>query len=173
MALYPLPQNGIEPTMIEPPSIDHLYRDPDYTLPVVIAIVPARSGDPTDNHWMLIWTVYSSIQTGYIVRRLQVAQEQGFNHLTNWGALTVTAGTLTTTAQKFSVGEMTLSQRKHLERIALGTQVMMPNGQWNCQNWITAVLKEAVNQYLLDGRIVDQALYAARQVQPHSTSSWY
>lgn len=173
MALYPLPQNGIEPTMIEPPSIDYLYRDPDYTLPVLIAVVPARSGDPTDNHWMLIWTVYSSVATGHIIRRLQIVQEQGFDHLTNWGALTVTAGSLTIEAQKFSVGEMTLSERRDLERIALGTQVMMPNGHWNCQNWITDVLKKAVNQYLLDYRNVDRALYSARQVQPLSNSSWY
>ena len=32
MVLTPLPQNGIEATMIEPPSINRLYPDPDETL---------------------------------------------------------------------------------------------------------------------------------------------
>ena len=54
-----------------------------------------------------------------------------------------------------------------MERISLDTQVMMPNGEWNCQNWTTDVLKEAVKQSLLDSRVVDRVLIAAREIQPH------
>ena len=55
-----------------------------------------------------------------------------------------------------------------MERIALDTQVMMPNGEWNCQtwNWTTDVLKEAVKQNFLDSRVVDRVLIAAREIQP-------
>ena len=104
-----------------------------------------------------------------IIRRLRIVQEQGFDHLTNWGPspLTVTADELTNPSQKHSIGDLTLSQRKDLERIA---PVMMPNGEWNCQNWTTNVLKEAVGKKLLDSRIVDRVLVSAGEIQP--LSSW-
>ena len=35
----------------------YLYSDLDETLSVKLVIVLACSGDPTDSHWMLIWTV--------------------------------------------------------------------------------------------------------------------
>ena len=168
MALTALPRNGIESTMIEPPSIDHLYPDSDKTLSVLLAIVPAGSGDSTDNHWMLEWTV--SEGNNSVVRRLQIVREQGFDHLTNWGPVTVTADELTNPSQKFSVGDLTLSQRKDLEKIAMDTPVMVPNGEWNCQNWTTNVLKEAVGKKLLDSRIVDRVLISAGEIQP--LSSW-
>ena len=168
MVLTALPQNGIEATMIEPPSIDHLYPDPDETLSVHLAVVPACSGGPTDNHWMLMWTV-SDGDHDPIVRRLQIVREIGFDHLTNWGPLTVTSDELTNPSKKYSVGELTLSQRKDLERIALDTPVMMPNGEWNCQNWTTDVIKEAMKQKLLESRIVDGVLISARGIQPLST----
>ena len=53
------------------------------------------------------------------VRRLQIVQEQGFDHLTNWGPLTVTADELTNPSQKYWIGDLTLSQQKDLERIAM------------------------------------------------------
>lgn len=112
---------------------------------------------------MLTWTVFDGDEL--IVRRLQIAQETGYNHLTNWGPLTVTADD-TKDSPKFSLGELTLRQRKVLEGIARDTPVMMPNGEWNCQNWTTDVLKEAVKQNLLDNGIVDEVLIAAHEVEP-------
>jgi hypothetical protein len=164
MALTTLPYNGIEPTMVEPPSIDHLYPDLDVTVPVLLVIILAGdSSDSTDNHWMLTWTVFDDNEL--IVRRLQIVQETGYNHLTNWGPLTVTADDITKSSPQLSLGELTLSQRKVLEGIARETPVMMPNGEWNCQNWTTDVLKEAVKQNLLDNGIVDEVLVAAREVE--------
>ena len=43
----------------------YLYSDPDKT---ELVIVLTCSGDPTDNHWMLIWTV--SDGNDPIVRRV-------------------------------------------------------------------------------------------------------
>ena len=149
--------------MVEPPSIDHLYPDLDYTLPVLLISIPARSGDPADNHWIVTWTISDDKEV--IIRRLQIVQETGYNHLTNWGPLTVTAGDTTKSSPQFSLGKLSLSQRKVLEKIARETPVMMPNGEWNCQNWITDVLKEAVKQNVLDNGIVNEALIAARQVE--------
>ena len=177
MALTMLPHNGIEPTMIEPPSIDHLYPDPDTTLHVKLIIIPALSGDSSDNHWMLTWTVSDGNEP--IIRRLQIVEETGYNHLTNWGPLTVTADDTTTSSPQFSLGELTLSQRKVLEAIAQNTPVMMPNGEWNCQNWTADVITEAVKQNLLNNGIVDEVLIMARRVEAaaseaHSSScsSW-
>ena len=74
MVLTALPKNGIEATMIEPPSIDHLYPDPDESLSVELAVIPACSGDPTDNHWMLDyirWQLsYSQAPRGRLRARL-------------------------------------------------------------------------------------------------------
>ena len=159
MALTTLPNNGIESTMIEPPSIDHLYPDPDVTVPVLLSIFPACSGDPRDNHWMLRWKVSDGKEL--IIRHLQIVRETGYNHLTNWGPLTVTADDSTKSSPYLSLGELTLSQRRVLEGIARETPVMMPNGEWNCQNWVIDVLKEAVKQNLLDNEIVDKVLIGA------------
>lgn len=174
MALTMLPNNGIESTMIEPPSIDHLYPDLDVTLPVMLIVNRACSGEPTDNHWMLTWTLSDGDGDDdddvRVIRRLQIVKEIGYNHLTNWGPLTNTADNITKSSPQFSLGELTLSQRKVLEGIAREAPVMMPNGEWNCQNWTTDVIKEAVKQNLLDNGIVDEVLIAAREVQ--AESSW-
>ena len=147
-----LPYNGIEPTMIEPPT-SITCTDPDVTLNVFLNVIRARS---TDNHWMLTCTVSNGI-----IRRLQIVRETGYNHLTNWGPLTVTAGNTTKFSPQIWVGELTPSRRKVLEGIAWNTPVMMRNGEWNCQNWTTNVLMEAVRQNLLKNEIVDRALITA------------
>ena len=46
----------------------YLYSDPDETFSVELVIVLTCSGDPTDNHWMIIWTV--SDGNDPIVRRV-------------------------------------------------------------------------------------------------------
>ena len=46
----------------------YLYSDPDETFSVELVIVLTCSGEPTDNHWMLIWTV--SDGNDPIVRRV-------------------------------------------------------------------------------------------------------
>lgn len=39
-------------------------------------------------------------------------------------------------------------------------------GYYDCQNWTTDVLEEAVKQNLLDSRVVVRVLIAAREIQP-------
>ena len=163
MALNTLPNNGIESTMYKPPSIDHLFPDPDETIPVLLNIISAPSGNPRDNHWMLLWKIFNGQHL--IIRRLQVVQEIGYDHLTNWGPLTVTADDITKSSPHLSLGELTLSQRRVLEGIAQETPVMVPNGEWNCQNWVIDVLKEAVKQNLLDNEIVDKVLIVASDIK--------
>lgn len=160
--LIPLANNGVEHSMVEPPSIDHLYRDPDTSLPIRLIVVPAFSSDPADNHWMVVWTV--SEQDDLIIRQLQIVRETGYDHLTNWGAITVTADDRTRHAPKFSLGELTLSQRKSLEGVAQETPVMMPNGEWNCQHWVADVLEKAVEQDILVKEVVEKVLASARMV---------
>jgi len=148
--------------MVEPPSIDHLYPDLDASQPIRLIVVPSVTSNPTDNHWMMVWTV--SDHDDLIIRRLQIVREIGYDHLTNWGAVTVTAGDMTKHSPRFRLGELTLSQRKNLEGIAQETRVMTPNGEWNCQHWITDVLEKAVEENLLVKKVVERALTAARMV---------
>ena len=93
-----LPNLGREapPFMYRPIDLAPL-RVPEYTDQEVITPVHLRVLRAADaNHWWLDWPVgvrhnYHRARRGDAVKRLQVVQERGHAHLTNWGALTVIA----------------------------------------------------------------------------------
>ena len=124
---------GVPPTIERPVDNDHLYRDPHCTLVVEHIVTQATSGIARDNHWMLGWVLARSPEV--VHRRVHIVQEQGVNHLTNWGAMTKVASTNTMRlTQSFNLKVMTLAQRKQLEAIGNATQVRVPDGNWNCQD---------------------------------------
>ncbi|KAK0500805.1 hypothetical protein EDD18DRAFT_1348222 [Armillaria luteobubalina] len=132
------------------PPIDLSYWSPDPDAEVPVHIMVTRiSGftDLRDLHWKLVWVVNVTEDDGDVQiyhRRLEVVQEIGCNHLTNWGAVTQVE---TASSKRFNprnvVATMTLAQRKELERLAAGVRVEEPNGVWNCQDWIVTVLQQA------------------------------
>jgi hypothetical protein len=54
------------------------------------------------------------------------------------------------------------AQRVALEEIAARTEVRVPNGEWNCQDWVIEVLVSAVDDDLISPGDRDAALSAAR-----------
>ncbi|KAG7451991.1 uncharacterized protein BT62DRAFT_959948 [Guyanagaster necrorhizus] len=132
------------------PPIDLHYWNPDPDTEVPIHIMVTRiSGftDLRDLHWKLVWavkTVEKDKDVQIFHRRLEVVQEIGFNHLTNWGAVTQVE---TTSSKRFNprkvITTMNLAQRKELEKIAARVRVEEPDGVWNCQDWIVTVLQQA------------------------------
>lgn len=145
-----------------PPNIDHLFRDPDKPLPVILLIVPSDDpkATPKDSHWQIYWTVFQDPQQR-VVRKVHITRELNCAHLTNWGPITATAEEQTNRCPEFELGNMTLAQRTELEKIASETEVEVPNGEWNCQNWIVEVLNEAIAVGLFSTAQVSKVLHEA------------
>jgi hypothetical protein len=72
---------------------------------------------------------------------LHIVRELGFPHLTNWGPMTKNIEA--DSAQFISLCYMSLEKRKRLEAIASQEPVAVPDGKWNCQDWIVSVLEKA------------------------------
>ncbi|KAJ7136868.1 hypothetical protein C8R44DRAFT_608325 [Mycena epipterygia] len=144
---------------IGPVGIEHLYRDPDSPLTVELLInrsYPELRGQ----HWALSWTVGYLSPTHKVQRVLHIVREIGCDHYTNWGPLTRSFDPLDLVS--VPVAQLTLEQRRALERIAAETRVCVPNGEWNCQDWVMEVLARAVETDLLSAGERDAALSVAQ-----------
>lgn len=142
-------------------GIDHLFRDPDLSLPVELLInraYPQLRGQ----HWAISWTVgdISGSPTHKVQRILHIVTELGFKHYTNWGPLTRSFDPLELAA--VPIATLTLVQRRALEDIAAETRVCVPNGEWNCQDWIIEVLGRAVEEDLVSAMEMDTAIRLAQ-----------
>jgi hypothetical protein len=109
-------------------------------------------------HWKIIWTVATSAEGNDIHRQLHAVREVGYDHLTNWGPYTATAGLEAHIAPRISVKKMTYSERRALEEIAVRTLAMVPDGVWDCQTWVKAVFAEANQMGLLGSCETDRAI---------------
>ena len=54
-----------------------------------------------------------------------------------------------TRSRLIHLGDVDLTGRKRLEEIASATPVVVPDGVWNCQDWIMSVLQTAVEEAVL------------------------
>jgi hypothetical protein len=84
-------------------------------------------------HWKMIWTVATSAEGNGVHRQLHTVREVGYDHLTNWGPYTATAGFEALIAPRIFVKKMTYSERRALEEIVVRTQAMVPDGVWDCK----------------------------------------
>jgi hypothetical protein len=142
---------GKPPGKRPPNQVDHLFKERDEELAVVLFVTRStvRPYNPRNNHWILAWEL-GTYGINPIHRRIGVVQEAGIDHLTNWGPLTKSASTATVTKTiGIHVKTMTLDERQKLEEIAGNTQVLRPDGEWNCQNWLITVLETAEAQGLI------------------------
>ncbi|KAJ7936474.1 hypothetical protein B0H13DRAFT_1551408, partial [Mycena leptocephala] len=123
-----------------PVGIDHLNPDPDRPL-VVNILIDRRLSDLRSQHWAISWTIPSSPGSN-IHRVSHIVTEIGFHHYTNWGPLTQNFD-----PEKWDtvpIGLLSREQRTNLEKIVSKTGVYLPNGEWNCQDWVIKVLDHAV-----------------------------
>ncbi|KAF7334652.1 hypothetical protein MVEN_02295700 [Mycena venus] len=142
-----------------PIDLSHLYRDPESPLVVELLINRAHP-DQRGQHWALSWTVGDLPPRHKVQRILHIVREVGYYHYTNWGPLTRTFDPLELEA--ISIAQLTRAQRGALEAIAGRTEVCVPNGEWNCQNWVMEVLECAVADGLVSAAERDAALDAAK-----------
>lgn len=80
------------------------------------------------------------------------------SHLVNWGAFTASSKLLPGPVVAFCLGTFTLDQRRMFEAIAWNVRVMEPDGEWNCQNWVAAVLSVAVERGLISAAKVREVI---------------
>ncbi|EIM80990.1 uncharacterized protein STEHIDRAFT_161997 [Stereum hirsutum FP-91666 SS1] len=182
----PLPNQG-RYSNLGPPNLDWIYPDPDSPLPISLLVVPppqprlittpATSSFHTskDNHWALYWPVHPPTawsQSRRIIRRIHVQHDPGRDHLTFWGPLTVIEEESaeeverSTRMRRFEMGEVGKMERVLLEEIAREVDVMEPDGEWNCQDWVREVLRRAVEKGVLEGVVCERVLREAEGVMP-------
>jgi len=146
-----------------PVDIDHIYRDPDVELPVLL--LATRSKDPKstprDTHWKLAWQVGMSPSGVAIRRQIHIIRDSGANHLTNWGPLTKSCEGYT---KAVTLTIMPLEGRRLLEKIAHSTPILKVNGGWNSQDWLQDVLEASVRQGLVSSEERDVAVRAISDV---------
>ncbi|KAJ6586520.1 hypothetical protein DFH09DRAFT_1308537 [Mycena vulgaris] len=142
-----------------PVGIEHLHKDPD--LPLAVELLINRTyPDLRGQHWTISWTVGNLPPRHKVQRVLHIVREIGCDHYTNWGPLTRSFNPLEYAS--VPIAELTLAQRRTLEGIAARTEVCVPNGEWNCQDWVIEVLECAVQADLLSAEERNAALRAAQ-----------
>jgi hypothetical protein len=150
--------NGRPSGRLSPVGVEHIFRDPDIDLPVEL-LVNTDHPDPRARHWSISWTVGQSSGGHRVQRVLHIVQEVGLNHYTNWGPKTRMFEAVV--SNPILIASMSKAQRLALEKISESTGVFFPNGQWNCQDWVAEVLRQAVEQGLLTTEQRDRVLAAA------------
>lgn len=163
-ALVLMPDMGRPQGRLPPVDVDFIYPDPPTSLDVKL-LVFNNHDDPRGRHWAVVWEVEDKADgKHHVLRHLEIVQEIGFNHLTNWGPI---SKTLNVAAPPVPIAflhlaQLTLEDRRKLEAIARETGVYVPNGNWNGQDWIEMVLRQAVTQGLFAEEDVHRALHAAK-----------
>jgi len=163
-----LPNMGRPPGKQPPIQVDHLYKERDEDLMVILHVIRSNIHpyNPRDNHWILAWEL-GTYGTFPIHRKMSIIREAGADHLTNWGTLTKSTSTSSVgQVVEIPLKKMALSQRKKLEDIGNRTQIVKPDGKWNCQDWIVTVLEAAEAQGLVSRdewtKAVEAALRASK-----------
>ncbi|TFK53988.1 hypothetical protein OE88DRAFT_1732724 [Heliocybe sulcata] len=157
---------------------------PDLPGPTTISILVCPHSDiqgitqvftPKDHHWMLLWGPVKL--EGRYYRVIQATREwdpranptiastaRRLDFLTNPGPKTLSLTTKTEEHGKFvPVGVLSPEARMVLERIAKNHPVHVPDGAWNCQDFVAEILGKAVDQGLFDRTAVDDALKVAEK----------
>ncbi len=159
MAPEYLPEQGRRGLTILPPlNNDHLARDNEVDQEVVLFVYGPGGGttSPRDLRWSLAWQVSNG---GWKHIHVTAENTPYDRHLpwryVYWGPQTKTAGLATYQARKTSLGVMNSATRKRIEAIAWEVGVAKPDGQWNCQHWILALLGK-----LYENRVINQAQWS-------------
>lgn len=163
---------GKPPRAPPPVSLDHIFHEQEGQVPLILVVFPVtgftaplgHAYNTRDQHWMFQWTI-TNTKGIEIVRQAQITRERSsitgdwLNHLTNWGSAIKTEDpTISATAMKIEIQNLTLEQRMEFLKITDNEGVRHPNGQWNCQDWCKSVLAKAVTANILDKEKVSPAI---------------
>ncbi|EKM81995.1 hypothetical protein AGABI1DRAFT_83377 [Agaricus bisporus var. burnettii JB137-S8] len=130
-------------SMRRPVDIDHLFKDPDTALPVMLIATRTVPHSPRDSQWKLAWKVGKSNTGVPVQREISLFRNQD---CMSWGPITRTAEEYTRAVE---ITQMSFSNRKRLEKIASDAPLHRPNGKAHCQDWLVSVLEAAEKQGLL------------------------
>lgn len=151
--------NGRPSGRLSPVGVEHIFKDPDIDLPVEL-LVNTSHPHPRGRHWSISWTVGQSSSGDMVQRVLHVVQEVGYNHYTNWGPKTRVFEPVE--FKSIPIASLSKVQRLALETISEATPVFVPNGEWNCQDWVVEVFRQAVGEGLFTTEQIDRVLAVAR-----------
>lgn len=150
--------------------IDNGYMCPDSDIDKKIYLIVHKSGNntaPRDRlgHWAVRWTVFKrGNQPTQALRNIEILSGKsigptGEQYLINYGPWT-SAERVTSHLGMLAIpiGTLTLAQRHVLEAVAWNVGIENPNGDFNCQNWLAAVLSIAVAKGLFREDIICAAI---------------
>ncbi|KDQ10956.1 hypothetical protein BOTBODRAFT_468965 [Botryobasidium botryosum FD-172 SS1] len=160
MSLY-LDNFGRPSGVLPPIDISWIHPDnEDVVKEVDLMVGSGIPGPPRHYHWKLSWLV-ATTEDGLVHRRIEIVREIERDHLTNWGPYTKIGPVISANTHLHTIGALNLSQRRELERIAEQEPVRVPNGEWNCQDWIISVLQKAVQAGLFTRAECQSAIHKA------------
>ncbi|TFK50973.1 hypothetical protein OE88DRAFT_1660139 [Heliocybe sulcata] len=148
-----------------PPPIDMSWRapDPDVPLQVCLRVSHTHSLQSRSRHWAIFWDVPYQDSKIRANRILHVVADQGKKIFVNYGPLTKFVSEEDRwSSRELALGVINLTARHQLEVIASRTPTSPASTDWNGQDWVEAVLREAVLLGLLSRDPVESALISAR-----------
>lgn len=153
----------------EPINLDWLHKDSEGDVEVFFAVYnppPLLQGHtPRDLHWSIAWQIRDTgawRQVHVVEEKIEVAREQRPLQLyVYWGPLTKSSGPTDGVAKRYSLGVFPLAQRLQIEELARQVPVMVPDGTWNCQDWILDLLSRMVSEGILPKDSPDSAVISA------------
>jgi hypothetical protein len=170
-----LPNIQGQPYGKSPPiNVGHIFPDrPDEAKPVSITVLMGPAYVPRrELTWRITWDVgehhYQAPQTGrittyQIIRRIGLDQVVGVPHLTFWGPITQSVGSLSWDQRRIiNIGSLTHEDRQRLEALAYTIAVQPSTPNWNGQDWIISLLRAAEVAHIFTPAQVARAVAAAR-----------
>jgi len=137
--------------------------DPDMPVAVCLRISQIHTLHPRSRHWAIFWDVPYQDRNIRANRILHVIADQGRKMFINWGPLTkFVSDDDRRSSRELMLGVMDLSSRRRLEAISSHMPTSPTSADWNGQDWIEAVLREAVIHGLFAKDSVESVLVAAR-----------
>ncbi len=147
------------------------FRDKDEDTEVFFAVykpvLPRQT--PRDLHWSLAWPIRDTNPAAWrqihvIEERVEAEAGTWDSRYVYWGPLTKSSGPTDDVAERYSLGAFSLEWRKNVEELADQTPVMVPDGTWNCQDWLLDLFERMITERLISSEKRDDVLAAADHV---------
>ncbi len=144
------------------------FRDKDEDNEVFFAVynsvLPRQT--PRDLHWSLAWAIRGTDPAAWrqihvIEERVEAEAGTWDSRYVYWGPLTKTSGPTDDVAKRYSLGAFSFEWRKRIEDLAGLTPVMVPDGTWNCQDWLLDLFERMIGAGLVSDGKRDEVLAAA------------
>lgn len=146
-----------------PINLDWIHPDRADHAEVFFAVYrPAlRRHTPRDLHWSLAWAIGNTWKQLHVIEEKMADGPSPQPRYVYWGPLTKSSGPTDDVADRYFLGVFSQTQRKQIEELAAETPVMVPDGTWNCQDWLLDLFERMVDAGIINARTRDSVLKAA------------